>query len=70
LTVSSQVKQAMASLEYSQSKLNIYSSQTQMEETMGIYKYIIQVSNKMIYDLEQSIKTLDLLESKYKGKNV
>jgi hypothetical protein len=67
LTVASQVKQTLASLKSSESILKIYSNQTQVKETIGIYKEIIDVTSGIINDLEQRIQTLELQEAKYKG---
>jgi exo-beta-1,3-glucanase (GH17 family) len=67
MTVASQVKQTLTSLKSAQSTLRIYSSQTQEKETIAAYKETMDVTNGIISDLEQRIKTLEFQEPQYKG---
>lgn len=67
MTVSSKLKQTLASVRGSQSTLNIYSLQEKDKETMNAYKKALSVTDKIINDLEKRIETLELEEPQYKG---
>lgn len=67
MTVSSKLKQTLASVRGSQSTLNIYSLQEKDKEAMNAYKNALSVTDKIITDLEKRIETLELEEPQYKG---
>lgn len=67
MTVGSKVKSTLASLKGAQGTLRIYSTQEQNEETKGIYKEALEVTETVIKDLEDRIKTLEFEEPQYKG---
>ncbi len=67
MTVSSQVKQTLASIRGSQSTLNIYSLQERDKEAKNAYMESLYVTDKIIKDLEKRIGTLEFEEPQYKG---
>lgn len=68
MTVGSKVKQTLASLKGVQGTLRIYSVQSQKEETKNTYKEALVVTESVIKDLENRLKTLEFEEPQYKGK--
>lgn len=67
MTVSSQVKNTLASLKGVQGTLRMYSTQSQSKEERKIYKESIEVTKFIIEDLENRIKKLEFEEPQYKG---
>lgn len=67
MTVGSKVKSTLATLKGTQGTLRIYSIQEQNEEAKGVYKEALEVTEKIIMDLEDRIKTLEFEEPQYKG---
>ncbi|WP_425447659.1 DUF1657 domain-containing protein [Dethiothermospora halolimnae] len=67
MTVSSQVKNTLASLKGVQETLRMYSTQSQSKEERKIYKESIEVTKFIIEDLENRIKKLEFEEPQYKG---
>lgn len=67
MTVGSKVKGTLAGLKGAQGTLRIYNIQEQNEETKGIYKEALEVTETVIKDLEDRIKTLEFEEPQYKG---
>lgn len=67
MTVSSKVKQTLASLKGTQSTLRIYSLQTQDKNAKATYKESLEITDKVIKDLERRLKTLEFEEPQYKG---
>jgi len=67
MTVGSKVKQTLATLKGAQSTLRTYSLQTQVKETKTIYREAINVTEKVIGDLENRVKTIEFEEQQYKG---
>jgi hypothetical protein len=67
MTVSSQVKQTLASLKNTQSTLRFYSIQSQNKEAKLAYDEALEVTKDIIKDLENRLKTLEFEEPQYKG---
>lgn len=67
MTVASQVKQTLASLKGVQGTLRIYSTQTQDEETVSVYKEALETTGAVINDLEKRVQVLEFQEPQYKG---
>lgn len=67
VTVASQVKKTVATLKGNQATLRLYALQTKSEETRSVYKEALQVTEKMISDLESRVQTLEYEEPQYKG---
>ncbi|WHH60043.1 DUF1657 domain-containing protein [Petroclostridium sp. X23] len=67
MTVSSQVKQTLASIKGAQSTLKIYAAQTQSDETRLAYEDAIDKTGDIIRDLEKRVQTLEYQEPQYKG---
>lgn len=67
MTVASQVKQTVASLKGARATLRVYSNQTREEETRAMYTDALEVTNSIIDDLENRLKTLEFEEPQYKG---
>jgi len=67
MTISSKVKQTVASLKGAQSTLRAYSLQTQDENAKATYEEALEVTNSIIKDLEERLKTLEFEEPQYKG---
>ncbi|MDK2919283.1 MAG: hypothetical protein PWQ37_2016 [Candidatus Petromonas sp.] len=67
MTVSSQVKQTLASLKNTQSTLRFYSTQSQNKEAKLAYDEALKVTKDIIKDLENRLKTLEFEEPQYKG---
>lgn len=67
MTVSSKVKQTLASLKGAQSTLRIYSLQTQDKDAKATYEESLEITDKIIKDLEGRLKTLEFEEPQYKG---
>lgn len=67
MTVSSQVKQTLASLKGAQGTLRMYLTQTQDEKTKAVYNDVLKTTEDIITDLEKRIQTLEFEEPQYKG---
>lgn len=67
MTVASQVKQTLASLQGVQGTLRIYSTQTQIDETKIIFNEALEVTKDVINDLEKRVQVLEFQEPQYKG---
>lgn len=67
MTVASQVKQTVASLKGARATLRVYSNQTRDEETRTVYTDALEVTNLIIDDLNNRVKTLEFEEPQYKG---
>ncbi len=67
MTVASQIKQTLAGLKCVQGTLRIYSTQTQDDETVSIYKEALETTEAVINDLEKRVQVLEFQEPQYKG---
>lgn len=67
MTVASQVKQTLASLKGARGTLRVYSTQSRDEEARLVFTDAIEVTDKVIKDLEDRIMTLEFEEPQYKG---
>jgi hypothetical protein len=67
MTVASQVRQTLASLKGVQGTLRIYSTQTQDEQTVAVYKEALETTASIINDLEKRMQVLEFQEPQYKG---
>ncbi|WZL74145.1 DUF1657 domain-containing protein [Clostridiaceae bacterium 35-E11] len=67
MTIAAQVKQTLATLKGSQSTLRMYALQSQNQEEKDTYLQVWDVTNEIIQDLEERIKTLEFEEPQYKG---
>lgn len=67
LTVASQVKQTLAALKGAQGTLRMYEAQTRDEEVKNAYNGAIEVTGKVIEDIETRLRQLELQEPQYKG---
>ena len=68
MTVSSKVKQTLANLKGAQGTLRFYSLQERNEEAKAVYNKSLEITDKVIKDLELRIKTLEFQEPQYKSK--
>jgi hypothetical protein len=67
MTVASQVKQTLASLKGVQGTLRTYTLQTRDKETQSVYDNSLEITEIIIRDLEDRLKTLEFEEPQYKG---
>lgn len=67
MTVASQVKQTLASLKGARGTLNLYAVQTKDDETQSVYSESVEITDHIIRDLEERLKTLEFEEPQYKG---
>jgi Protein of unknown function (DUF1657). len=67
MTVASQVKQTLASLKGARGTLRVYSTQTRDKDARVMFTDAIEVTNKVINDLETRLRTLEFEEPQYKG---
>ncbi|MBS4024886.1 MAG: DUF1657 domain-containing protein [Clostridia bacterium] len=67
MTVGSKLKQTLASLRGAESVLRTYANQTQKKENKKVYQEAVQVSEEIIYSLEERLKQLEFQEPQYKG---
>jgi len=67
MTVASQVKQTLASLKGARGTLSMYTAQTRDEETELVYTNSLEITDTIINDLEERLKTLEFEEPQYKG---
>jgi len=67
MTVVSQVKKTVATLKGNQGTLRLYGLQTQDKETKVIYREALEVTEKIIKDLEERVQVLEYEEPQYQG---
>ncbi|GAB6156578.1 DUF1657 domain-containing protein [Desulfosporosinus burensis] len=67
MTVASQVKQTLATLKGARGTLNMYTAQTRDDETRSVYTNSLEITDNVIHDLEDRLKTLEFEEPQYKG---
>ena len=67
MTVASQVKKTLATLKGNQGTLRLYALQTKNEETKLVYYEALDSTQKIIYDLEKRVQSLEYQEPQYKG---
>lgn len=67
MTVVSQVKKTVATLKGNQGTLRLYALQTRDEETKVIYNQALEITEKIIKDLEERVQTLEYEEPQYQG---
>lgn len=67
MTVSSKVKQTLATLKGSEATLRIYSLQERDEEAKAIYTDAFQEISKIKIDLEKRVGAIEFQEPQYKG---
>lgn len=67
MTVSSEVKQTLASLKSAQGTLRIYSTQLQDDEVRSVFTQAHEITEGMVNDLEKRVQTLEFEEPQYKG---
>ena len=67
MTVASQVKQTLATLKGARGTLNMYTAQTGDDETQSVYTNSLEITDTIIHDLEDRLKTLEFEEPQYKG---
>lgn len=67
MTVGSRVKQTLSNLKGIKSTLEVYTLQTQDEETCLAYKEALVTVNEVMNDLEKRVRTLEFEEPQYKG---
>lgn len=67
MTVSSQVKQTLASLKGAKETLSIYSTQSQDDEAKAIFEEALEVTQGVVTDLEKRVQKLEFQEPQYKG---
>lgn len=66
MTVISKVRQTLASLKSTQAGLMFYEAHSQNEETRRAYGEALDVTDAIVKDLENRIKTLEDQEPQYK----
>lgn len=67
MTVSSQVKQTMASLNGAKGTLRAYITQVQDVETKEVYQIALKELDQITKDIEKRLQLLELEEPQYKG---
>jgi hypothetical protein len=67
MTVSSQVKQTLATLKSAQATLQCYSIQNQDAEAKAILSEAVGSTAEIIKDVEERLKFLEFEEPQYKG---
>lgn len=67
MTVASQVKQTLASLQGASGTLRVYSTQSRDEETRTMFREALEQTHTIIEDLEKRLQTLEFEEPQYKG---
>ena len=67
MTVASQVKKTLATLKGNQGTLRLYMLQTRDENAKLVYTDALEVTGKIINDLEERMQTLEYQEPQYKG---
>jgi hypothetical protein len=67
LTVGSQVKQTVASLKGIQATLKVYATQSEEHEIKAVFTETVEITEKVLKDLEARVKVLEFQEPQYKG---
>lgn len=67
MTVASQLKQTLASLQSTQATLKIYAQQSQAEAAKTTFTTADQITGDIINELEERLKILEFEEPQYKG---
>ncbi|MDF2504899.1 DUF1657 domain-containing protein [Clostridium sp.] len=67
MTVGSKVKQTLAGLKGIESTLRIYSVQSKNKDDVKVYKDALKITESVIKNVEDRIKTLEFEEPQYKG---
>jgi hypothetical protein len=67
MTVGSQVKQTLATLKSVHATLQIYSIQSQNEETKTVFKEASETAEEIKKEVEERLKILEFEEPQYKG---
>ena len=67
MTVSSKVKQTLATLKGTEATLRVYSLQERDKEAMAVYNEAFQEISKLKIDLEKRISSIEFEEPEYKG---
>ena len=67
MTVSSKVKQTLATLKGTEATLRVYSLQERDKEARAIYSEAFEEISKIKIDLEKRVSTIEFEEPQYKG---
>lgn len=67
MTVSSQVKQTLATLQGARGVLRTYAAQSQEEAAINNFQEAVVTISAIIKDLESRVQTLEYEEPQYKG---
>ncbi|MCE5222095.1 MAG: DUF1657 domain-containing protein [Clostridium sp.] len=67
MTVSSKVKQTLATLRGTEATLRVYSLQERDKEARAIYAEAFEEISKIKLDLEKRVGTIEFEEPQYKG---
>jgi hypothetical protein len=67
MTVGSQIKQTLATLESAHATLQIYSIQSQNEETKTIFKEASETTEEIMKEVQGRLKILEFEEPQYRG---
>ena len=67
MTVSSQVKQTLASLKSAQATLSLYVEQSRSEETKSAFQDAAKITAEIITGMEERLKVLEFEEPQYRG---
>jgi hypothetical protein len=67
MTVASQVKQSLATLQSAHATLRIYSQQSRAQEARAAFDEGCRIIGEILADLEGRVKILEFQEPQYKG---
>ncbi|MDF2672200.1 MAG: hypothetical protein K0R09_465 [Clostridiales bacterium] len=67
MTVGSKVKQTLANLKGIESTIRTYSIQSHNKDEKKAFEEALQITQGVVKELEQRIKTLEYQEPQYKG---
>lgn len=67
MTVSSKVKQTLATLNGSEATLRVYSLQERDKEARAVYSEAFEAISKIKIDLEKRVGSIEFEEPQYKG---
>lgn len=67
MTVISKVKKTLATIKSTQGTLKEYSIHERNKDARNTYKDALEVTNKVIYDLEKRVEEIELEEPQYKA---
>ncbi|MCL6589826.1 MAG: DUF1657 domain-containing protein [Firmicutes bacterium] len=67
MTVASQVKQTLTSLQNAQATLGIYAIQSAPQEAKRVFEEARRIVGEITSDIEKRIKNLEFEEPQYKG---